>query len=619
MNSDLLFIDFESFYAPEEGYGLKEMSIVEYVRSPRFKIFGFAAAFGEGPILWYSGFGALNFMRNIPWHKTTVVGHNVKFDGFILTDSYTRYPRTWVDTKGMSRAVLGKTIKSHSLGALATHFGLPSKGVMKTAGLETLTQEQEDELAEYCKHDVWLCREVYKKLAPSFPESEYKYMNRTIEMFVNPRLQLNVPLLEKASKEEAERRENVFKTIGIPKSEFASNKKFPELLKARGYDCPFKPSSKKVGEDGKPLLIPALALGDTAFLEMLESDNDELKMLCEARVAAKSTLLETRSSKLAKIGATGLWPFDVEYSGADQTHRFSGGSGAGGNPQNFTRDSALREAVGVRNLQQLVVGDFSQVEFRIVAALSKDPALLGLIAKNAVDPKFDFYCDYASEYYGRTITKKDDLERRFGKEAQLGLSYGMAGKKFKTRVKIKVGINISDDESWRAVNLYRTKHAGVPRLWEDLSQFIPMMVHKDTRISPPGIPVVFVHEGFLLPSGLKVRFPSLRQETGERGKLEWVYDVWVKGRLEKRRLYGGKLLENVSQSIAGELCKIAMDKMDDFVVGQVHDELHLVVDASDAEIAAERLREVMSESPSWMPELTLAAEVGIGSNWRMAK
>ena len=36
----LLFLDFESFWSPKEGYGLKEQSVVEYIRDHRFKAHG---------------------------------------------------------------------------------------------------------------------------------------------------------------------------------------------------------------------------------------------------------------------------------------------------------------------------------------------------------------------------------------------------------------------------------------------------------------------------------------------------------------------------------------------------------------------------------------------------
>ena len=64
----------------------------------------------------------------------------------------------------------------------------------------------------------------------------------------------------------------------------------------------------------------------------------------------------------------------------------------------------------------------------------------------------------------------------------------------------------------------------------------------------------------------------------ERGadKDERCIDAYNKRNLEKRKLYGGKLLENISQALAGELCKEAMLKMGDAVTGLVHDEIHVL-------------------------------------------
>ena len=159
-----------------------------------------------------------------------------------------------VRKKALSKAVLGKSVRGHSLADLAGHFNLAEKGTMKTAGLRELTPEQEAELAEYCIHDVELCREIYKKLEPQFPKTQYEAMHRTVSMFVEPKLVLNVPLLEKTAKEEAARRENIFKEIGIDKKEFASNAKFPKLLEREGYSVPTKTSPRT----GKTIPAPGL-------------------------------------------------------------------------------------------------------------------------------------------------------------------------------------------------------------------------------------------------------------------------------------------------------------------------------------------------------------------------
>lgn len=627
----ILFIDFETVYDTKLKYDLRHLDICSYVRDPRFKVFGIGVAIGDQAPVWIPESGIAWMFANWNWSEISIVSHNAKFDLFILKEKYGLIPGLFcIDTLAMSRAVLGKTIKSHSLASLAKHFGLIEKGHLDTNGCDHSSEEcdhryegddyiclksyNEKALAEYCLHDVVLCRQIFEKLAPEFPENQYGIMDQTVRMFIDPKLQLNVPLLEKAAIEEALRRENIFKEIGIDKKEFASNVKFPLLLGHRGFAVPTKPSPRKMDSNGNPIQIPALALGDTEFLEMLEGENEELKALCEARVAAKSTLLETRSNKLAKIGRTGYWPFDVEFSGADQTHRFSGGSGAGGNPQNFTRGSALREAVEAPEGFELIVGDFSNIELRIQAYLSKDRGMI-----DAIESGKDIYCDFASAFYGRTITKDHKNERRFGKTAILGLGYGMGWKKFIKTVRVQTGQTIDEEASRKAVDLYRTRYAQIPALWQMLDNSINQIQEPIEKVRFFGIPVTFAKEALILPSGLKIRFPNLRQEEGERGNMEWVYDVWVKGHLEKRKLYGGKVLENICQGLAAELCKDVMAAFGDNVVGQCHDEVLIICKKGLGSVVAAKLNRVMSLSPMWLPNMRLAAEVHVGRSWGECK
>ncbi len=602
-----VFLDFETYYDGKAGYDLRKLSMVQYVRDQRFKPFGAGIAIEDGKIEWLSADECAVIFERINWSEVALVGHNVKFDAFILQEFYGEVAGQYICTKAMSKAVLAKSIKGHALRDLAEHFGLEAKGQMKTEGLTELTKVQEGELAEYCLHDVELCREIYNRLSQDFPASQYAPMHRTISMFVEPKMVLNVPLLEKTAKEESERREKIFEKVGIPKAEFASNVKFPKLLEKHGYQVPTK-KSPRTGKD-----IPALALGDPEFLEMTETENEELKRLCEARIAAKSTLLETRSAKLGAIGRTGAWPFDVEFSGADQTHRFSGGSGAGGNPQNFTRDSALREAVEAPQGHSLVVGDFSNIELRIVAYLSKDPGLV-----QAIENGVDLYCDFASVFYGRRITKDDSSERRFGKAAILGLGYGMGATKFGKTVRLQTGQTLSEKDARKAVELYRVRYAGVPRLWERLDENISLMTDTVLIARDVNLPIWFGHNRVWLPSHLQLRYTNLRQ-VREGRNTEWVYDVYSKRNLEQRKLYGGKLLENISQALAGELCKEAMLTMGDDVTGLVHDEIHVICKKGLEQVTAQKLKRVMSVSPKWMPEMRLAAEVGCGKSWGSAK
>lgn len=584
----MIFLDFETYY--DKDYDLNHQSIMSYCRDSRFKILGCAAAEDGGEITWFTNMEALKeFVGSSP-----IVAHNAKFDGFILRNNLRQWSRQYIDTKGMAQAVLGNRVSGFSLRELANYYVLPPKMDM-----------EKDDLAAYCKHDVWLCRELYTKLAPFFPTSQLIFLDWTVRTFVEPKLVLNTTLLEQAQTQEVNIRQASLDQSGIAREVFASNDKFSALLASKGYTVPMK-RSKRTGKT-----IPALSLGDPEFIALGCTTDPVLKQLIEARKLAKSNLLPTRLNKLAALSKTGSWSFDVEFSGAKQTHRFSGGSGAGGNPQNFTRGSALRAAVEAPEGFSLIVSDFSSIEMRIVAYLANSIGLTSVIEQNG-----DVYCDFASAFFGRKITKDDKEERRFGKTAILGLGYGMGAVKFHDSVFLQTGKDISKEAAKKAVSLYRHRYWQIPALWNRLNDVIPFIAgEKNGTVGLSNIPVTFSQGEIILPSGLALKYPNLRREGDE-----WIFDTnELKTSKTVQKLYGGKLLENITQALAGEICKEAMLPFLEDCTGMVHDEIHLLVPDAAAHDAAIALNLAMSQAPSWMPKLHLAAETHIGKNWGDAK
>ena len=405
----LLFVDFETYYDTQAGYTLSStkknhVSMCEYIRDERFKVHGLGYATTSSEPKWVSGLEMQGWVSDIEWSRTAVIAHNVKFDGTILNWKYGVKPALYVDTQSIALAVIGANTPSFSLKKLAEYLGLPPKGDMHTDGLRDLSPEQEAELATYCLRDVELCRGIFAKLEKRFPKNQYQFVDWAARCFIEPKLEINVPLAQQLSVEEAEEKKRLIAEIGIDKKVFSSNPQFAKLLESRGYEVPTK-KSPRTKED-----IPALALGDIEFQEMLESEDEELKKLCEVRKAIKSTIYETRGAKLAKVGASGAYPFDVIFSGAKTTHRFSGGSGAGGNPQNIPKDSVMRKCFKAPEGHSLVVADFSSIELRVEAWLAGEPKLI----KGLTEGK-DIYSGFATEFYRRPITKADKRERQFGK------------------------------------------------------------------------------------------------------------------------------------------------------------------------------------------------------------
>lgn len=610
-----LYVDFESFFDTKNGYTLKEISMTEYIRDSRFKVFGCGYLF-EGEYGWVRG-DDMDGFKDLDWKNICMVAHNVKFDGAIFAWRYNIRPAQYFDTQGLSRAVLGQNLSSHSLRSVSEYLGLPPKGEMETDGLISLNGEQEQKLMVYNQRDLECCVGIVEKLGGQFPEEQEAAMDSTIRMFVNPMLELDVPVLEKMVAKEQKKKEDIFKKLGIEKSVFSSNKQFAELLEERKIEVPTKPSPRDPEKR-----IPAFSLTDPGFIALKETHPE----LHEARVAAKSTITETRGNNLAAIGKTGRFPFDVQFSGAIGTHRYSGGSGAGGNPQNFPTKGDMRRSVIAPHGSSLVVGDFSSIEARLVAWLAKEPTLVAAFLGNK-----DVYSEFASTVYGHPVNKKDNsLERKVGKTCILGLGYGMGTDKFQFRIKQDAGIELpwrthqdgsrNNHEARRIVQLYRNTYASIPLLWNNAAALIPQMIEGYTNFVPFAPFLRTEKNALVLPSGLRIQYPNLRWQPETE---EWIYDVYKrKYDAEGAKLYGGKLIENICQALAGEICKIAIERAEEAglrVVGQVHDEILVVSSANEAHNASDVLQTCMEKPISWWSDLRLGAEVHSGPNWQEAK
>jgi hypothetical protein len=617
----IVVMDWETYYFKKEGYDLKSMSCTEYVRDSRFWPHGLAYRFiDEEKTHWLAGIHVIEaWIGSVDWKNTVVVAHNVRFDGSILAWRYKVKPFAWMDTVGLAKAVIGENVSGYSLKRLAEYLGLTAKGEISCEGILKPSAGQLAALGEYCKNDVEICKEIYDKLIPQFPVSQLWAMDWTIRAFVEPKLCLSQSVLEKGVQDEKARREEIIKKSGVDKAILSSNRQFAEYLTAQGIPVPTKQSAR-TGQ-----LIPAFARTDEGLGKLASTAPD----LYAARIASKSNLLETRGESLLAVAKTGPFPFDVGFSGAVQTHRYSGGSGAGGNPQNFTRNSFLRDAVCSPKNHQLIVGDFAAIELRLLAWLAKEPKLMGKIINNE-----DVYADFASTKYGRKITKADKAERQYGKESILGLGYQMGAEKFKTRIKTVMGVDITKDEAWKTVDLYRTTYFNVPRLWENAGNLLPLIASGKVGCLWFA-PFIKVKEAALvLPSGLEIKYPNLRFgmffDNRRKEMTEgWHYTVFFKTyESEETGLYGGKIIENICQALAGELCKEAIERAEQCdlqVVGQVHDEILCVAPTDDMELfrtakeCADLLKACMEKAPTWMPNLKLRAEVGYGTNWNSAK
>jgi DNA polymerase len=118
-------------------------------------------------------------------------------------------------------------------------------------------------------------------------------------------------------------------------------------------------------------------------------------------------------------------------------------------------------------------------------------------------------------------------------------------------------------------------------------------------------------DSILLPSGLCLRYPDISSVEDADGKKQWVYG------LNKIKLYGGKLTENIVQSVARCVMTDQMLQISKRypIALTVHDECCMVVPEKEAKEALAFVEAVMSRPPDWMPGLPVACEAGTGKRY----
>ena len=617
---DIVTIDFETYYDSE--YSLSKMTTEEYIRDERFEVVGVAIKVNDKEVDWYSGKDVAGFLNAIDYSDKAILCHNTVFDGAILSWHYGIKPKFWFDTLSMARPLHNMTVGG-SLKALTTYYKLGQKGdeVLRTLGMrrKDFTPEQLQAYAEYCMMDVDLTYKLFKAMAKGFPKEELLVIDQTIRMYTEPKLVLDPVVLDAHLAAIHERKEKLLAKLGgeeRAKKFLMSNNKFADLLRAFGVEPPMKTSSTT----GKQTY--AFAKNDTEFTALLEHSNPAVQIVVEARLGTKSTIEETRTKRFLEISERGPLPIMLNYYGA-HTGRFSGGDKV--NLQNLPRGGALRKALAAPDGHVVVACDSSQIEARLVAYLAGQDDLVQSFREGR-----DVYSEFASDVYNKPVSKADKVERHVGKTCILGLGYGMGAAKFQHSLATGfISVKVEDHEAQQIVTLYRNKYHRIQAFWNRCNHALNGLAAGESGDMCDL--VKYDAEGIVLPNGLRIRYPALRRSTNgfEYINDPRVYRKFIKERvmggdapdLTWTKIYGGKVVENITQAVARIVVSEQMAKIGRRypVALQVHDEIVCVVPEEQADACKDYMVSVMSTPPKWAPDLPVACEADVGPNYGDAK
>jgi DNA polymerase len=206
----------------------------------------------------------------------------------------------------------------------------------------------------------------------------------------------------------------------------------------------------------------------------------------------------------------------------------------------------------------------------------------------------------------------------------LACGYGMGAAKFQETALADYGLALSDREALKAHTEWRRNNSRIVHFWYDMEDMVGRAVQlpgtevwlADHTVPPysqaGGHGVAARVKGRVLelrkPNGVKLSYHNMRYESGGL-----VFDG-VNGITKKwgtERTYGGRLVENLVQSVARDVMAEGILTADRLPVMTVHDEIVWEVPEERSAWTADGLRNTVETVPVWAPGLPLASDVKI--------
>jgi hypothetical protein len=329
--------------------------------------------------------------------------------------------------------------------------------------------------------------------------------------------------------------------------------------------------------------------------------------------------------------------------------------------QNLKRGSFLRKAIMAPAGHQLVVGDLSQIEPRVLAWLADYTDMLDIFRAGG-DP----YAAFGAQMFNiPNLTKESHPDlRQSAKSALLGCGYGLGWAAFASQLLTgflgappqrydlafakKLGVTQQAAQKfldWEVnveklnaiphtcttrelvihclaskaiIDKYRSTATPVVDFWSLNTELINESLYKGREYKHKCL--TYRKGEIELPSGMKLLYPDLniRRYTDEKTNKEQT--EWTYGQ-DRTKIYAGKITNNVTQGVARCVMTDGMVRTAKryFVAGTVHDEQIVVVPDAEVSEAKTWVLAQMTMEPPYMQGIPLDADGGAHRRYGLAK
>ena len=526
-----------------------------------------------------------------------------------------------------------------SLGAAAAALGLPfrkdaegrrlmlamAKPRKARKGEPDITHWHDDmerrlRLQDYCRRDVEVERELYKRLPPLLPDEQALWQ---LDAAINMRgFYVDLPLAKAAREivlaEQAAIDAEIAEITGGQITSVNQVAKLGAYIQERGHT------------------VTGLTKRSVSALMEHEPAAD-IQRLLELRQQGAQAAARKLGSLISGIDADHRLRGTLRYHGAS-TGRWSGSRFQ---PQNLKKaqtknlDAAIiavrsGDLEGVRTIGAplAIVGDisrnmicaapshvlygadFSAVESRVLAWLAGETWKLDVYKKfdETGDPAIEPYCVSASHILKRTVTPEDEAGRAIGKVADL--AYGFGGGLNAWR-RFDRSDTYTDAQIETFKTEWRAQHAATVRFWQGLEGTLRRAIRTGQRIAFGNLAAEYVNGTLFLtlPSGRRLAYPQAHLEPGKYGTPEIVYKDNARGGWTDQRGWFGTFTENCVQAVARDLLAASMTRLEAAgysVVLHCHDEA--VCETPEDFGTVDEFLRLMTALPDWGAGLPLAAK-----------
>ena len=580
----MIAFDLETVWS--KSYSVATMGLDRYVKALSFQV-TLVSLVGDDGFEWVGPPQQLPVER---LQGQQLVAHNAEFDSVCARMAMARgqmpnfQPAEWICTADMaSWHQLPRSLAKAYFELYGEHLAKDARDAMAGLSAEEITANPQ--FRDYALNDSRACLRIYKELEAGFPEKEriLSALNRKIASRGMP---LDGPLCQTF----IDTTEQVMEEM---------EKLLPWVTEdGRGAE-PTSPIALAKYLEMKGVQAPSSTKEDDPAVLVWKAKNPEHAPVLDAmtrwRKANKANkyytglILRTRPDRRVSTR--------LLYCGATHTKRFSGTGGINfhGIPRDEVEGTSAKRCLKATEGRVIVSADLSQIEPRVLAYLVGDMDFLGLVRGG-----IDLYEAHgrATGLYNHDEPMKDLAPelRHLCKARVLGLGYGCGFKKFGQVAEALTGgkLKMTEQEAKKQVNDYRKNNPLIVEQWKALEDF----VREQAKQTPECVVVQTRDEA-------PIRYFNVQVD--DKGEIT---AQKVRGQA-RSKLYGGLLMENLVQCQARQIFSDAIIRAEAAglpVCLHVHDSITVEVAEQEGQAALDLLIQILTEEPSYMPGLPLAAE-----------